>query len=235
MKHVLNKSFTLWLASLLLFAMTVHAEANVPNEAPDKMLESVTQEMFSVLKRERSSIKQKPTRLFDLVEQVLLPHVDMQVMSRFVLGKHWRSATPAQKEQFSNEFKNLMVRFYVSALLDQPDQLDELLANTDNLIAYLPVKIDDSTKKTTVRAEVHMPNGGPRVPVSFSLFKRDGNWMMYDVNVDGISLVSNYRSSFNSEASRDGLDKLIQHLAKRNKSLLEKYNRGESGALKDRK
>jgi phospholipid transport system substrate-binding protein len=231
MKPLLTNSLALLLASLLLFTMTVRAEANV---APDKMLESVTQEMFELLKRERTSVKQKPTRLFVLVEQVLLPHVDMQVMSRFVLGKHWRNATPAQRDQFSNEFKNLMVRFYVSALLDQPDQLDELLANTDNLIAYLPVKLDADTKKTTVRAEVHMPNGGPRVPVSFSLFKKEGNWLMYDVNVDGISLVSNYRSSFNSEASRDGLDQLIQHLAERNKSLLAKYERGEAGALKEK-
>jgi phospholipid transport system substrate-binding protein len=231
MRHLLNKSHALWLTSLMLFALTTSVEASVP---PEKMLESVTEEMFSVLKRERDSVKQKPTRLFDLVEQVLLPHVDMQVMSRFVLGKHWRSATATQKKQFSNEFKNLMVRFYVSALLDQPDQLDELLANTDNLIAYLPVKLDADTKKTTVRAEVHMPNGGPRVPVSFSLFKKKGNWLMYDVNVDGISLVSNYRSSFNSEASRDGLDKLIQHLAERNKSLLAKYERGEAGALKNK-
>jgi phospholipid transport system substrate-binding protein len=232
MKQLFTQSLTLLLASLLLFAMTVRAEANVP---PDKMLESVTQEMFDLLKRERASVKQKPTRLFDLVEQVLLPHVDMEVMSRFVLGKHWRSATPIQRDQFSNEFKNLMVRFYVSALLDQPDQLDELLANTDNLIAYLPVKLEADTKKTTVRAEVHMPNGGPRIPVSFSLFLRDNDWMMYDVNVDGISLVSNYRSSFNSEASRDGLDKLIQHLAERNLSLLAKYERGEAGALKEKK
>lgn len=229
MRTVFAKSISVLLASLLLFTLTARAEANVP---PDKMLESVTQEMFTVLKRERESVKQKPTRLFDLVEKVLLPHVDMEVMSRFVLGKHWRKATPAQREQFSGEFKNLMVRFYVSALLDQPDQLDELLADTDHLIAYLPVKLDAETKKTTVRAEVYLPNGGPKVPVSFSLFKKDGNWLMYDVNVDGISLVSNYRSSFSSEVSRDGLDKLIQHLAERNQSLLEKYNRGEAGALK---
>jgi phospholipid transport system substrate-binding protein len=216
-------SIGLWLASLLLFALTARAEANVP---PEQMLESVTQEMISVLKREKEAVKKQPTKLFDLVEEVLLPHVDMDVMSRFVLGRHWRTATAEQRQRFSAEFKNLLIRFYVSALLDDPSQIDELLANTDNLITYLPTTVDDSTRKTTVRAEVHMPNGGPKVPVTFSLFRRDGQWLLYDVNVDGISLVTNYRSSFSTEVSREGLDTLIQRLAERNQALLEKAKNG---------
>lgn len=225
-KSLLKNGFGLWLATLLLFALVARAEANV---APEKMLESVTDEMITVLKREREAVKEEPTKLFDVVEQVLLPHVDMDVMSRFVLGKHWRTASADQRERFSVEFKNLLVRFYVSAMLEDPSKIDELLANTQNLITFLPSKVDDSSRKTTVRAEIHMPNGGPKVPITFSLFLRDGNWLLYDVNVDGISLVTNYRSSFSTEVSRDGLDVLIERLAERNKELLEKAKNVNAG------
>jgi len=224
-KSLRRSGFGLWLASLLLFAVAARAQANVP---PEQMLQSVTKEMMDVLKKERETVKKQPTKLFDLVEQVLLPHVDMEVMSRFVLGKHWRTATPAQRERFSKEFKNLLIRFYVSAMLEDPSKIDELL-NDDpkDLISFIPTNVDDSARKTLVRAEVHMPNGGPKVPISFSLFRRNGGeWLLYDVNVDGISLVSNYRSSFSTEVSREGLDTLIDRLAQRNKELLEKAKNG---------
>ncbi len=203
---------------LSISAFSASAQADIP---PHQMLESVTQKLFDVLETEQDSIEQKHERLYEVVERVLLPHVDLGVMSRYVLGKYWRTATKEQRQHFSNEFKILMVRFYVSALLDDPGQIRELLENRDSLINYLPVSTDASTKKTRIRAEVHLPNGGPRIPVSFNLFIKNGQWMMYDVNVDGISLVSNYRSSFATEVRRDGLDALIERLVVRNEELLQ--------------
>jgi len=227
---LLQRGFVIVLASFLLFSLTARAEANV---APTDMLQSVTKEIFTVLKRDKTTIHEKPEHLFDLVEEVLLPHVDMEVMSRYVLGRYWRTATAEQRQHFIEEFKNLLVRFYVSALLDDPSQLDSLLADADGLISYKPLKIDPDTRKTTVRAEVSMPNGGPKVPVSFNLFRnKAGEWMMYDVNVDGISLVSNYRSSFAMEVKRDGLDALIARLADRNQQLLEQAKAKNSKAEK---
>lgn len=214
---------------LLLLGITafgVSAQASVP---PHQMLEGVTQELLTVLKAEQGAIAEKHERLFEVVEQVLLPHVDLGVMSRYVLGKYWRTANESQRERFSSEFKNLMVRFYVSAILEDPNKLGELLEDSDNLISYLPVEADESTTKTRVRAEVHMPNGGPRVPVSFSLFKKDEQWMLYDVNVDGISLVSNYRSSFATEMRSDGLDALIERLTARNTELLQATRDKQAG------
>jgi len=227
---LLQRSFALIVAALLMLSLTAQAEANV---APDAMLQSLTKEIFTVLKREQATIHEQPTHLFDLVEEVLLPHVDMEVMSRYVLGRYWRTASAEQRQRFIEEFKNMLVRFYVSALLDDPKQLDELLVNTDDLIHYKPVNLDPDTRKTTVRAEVYMPNGGPKVPVSFNLFRNDsGNWMMYDVNVDGISLVTNYRSSFAMEVKRDGLDALIARLAERNQQLLEQAKAKQGAAAK---
>lgn len=206
---------------LLLLGLTAFGASAQASIAPHQMLEEVTQELFDMLETEQANIDQKHERLYELVEQVLLPHVDLGVMSRYVLGKYWRGASKEQRQRFSSEFKILMVRFYVSALLDDPGQLKELLEDRNNLIRYLPVVTDESTRKTRVRAEVHLPNGGPRIPVSFNLFIKNGKWMMYDVNVDGISLVSNYRSSFATEVRRDGLDTLIERLVVRNEELLQ--------------
>ncbi len=218
-----------WLGALLLLGLlSGPATAAV---APQTMLESVTSEIIDVLKREQTTVQNEPAHMFTLVEQVLLPHVDMDVMSRYVLGKYWRRANEEQRERFRQEFKNLLVRFYASALLEDTDKLEQLLANSENLIKYLPVSVDDTTRKTTVRAEVNMPNGGPRVPVSFSLFRNTkGDWMMYDVNVDGISLVTNYRSSFAAEIKRDGLDALLDRLAERNRELLEEAKKKKTAS-----
>ena len=210
----------LWLLAALLGTASLQAQANVP---PHEMLNQVTERMLETLRVEREAIAQQPSHLFTVVEQVLVPHVEINVMSRFVLGQHWRRANADQQARFAEEFKNLLVRFYVSALLDDPAQLDKLLAS-DNIIRFLPVTVPDDTRTTTVRGEVFLP-GGQRVPVSFSMMRiESGEWLLYDVNVDGISLVANYRTSFAADINRDGLEALITRMAERNRRLLDEVN-----------
>lgn len=205
------------LAVALTFFTQV-AAANV--EEPRSMLESVSKELLSTLKTEQNQLHAKPQRMFDIVDQVLVPHVDLETMSRLVLGKYWRTATPEQRTRFTAEFRTLMVRFYVSALLDDPKQIDTILAHSDTIITFLPVSGGNDPKKSTVKSEVHLPNG-PVVPVAFSLHNKDGQWRVFDVNVDGISLIINYRNSFATQVAQGGLDALINDLAARNKALLE--------------
>lgn len=194
------------------------AAANV--EEPRSMLESVSKELLSTLKTEQKQLHANPQRMFDIVDQVLVPHVDLETMSRLVLGKHWRTATPEQRTRFSAEFRTLMVRFYVSALLDDPKQIDTILANSDTIITFLPGAGANDPKRSTVKSEVHIPKG-PVVPVVFSLHNKDGQWRVFDVNVDGISLIINYRNSFSTQVAQNGLDALINDLAARNKTLLD--------------
>ncbi|HEX9801765.1 MAG TPA: ABC transporter substrate-binding protein, partial [Gammaproteobacteria bacterium] len=96
-----------WLGALLLALLSSRAVAAIPQ--PEKMLESLTDEVITVLKREQEAVHRDPAYLFELVEQVLLPHVDMEVMSRYVLGRYWRDATDEQRSRFRQEFKNLLV------------------------------------------------------------------------------------------------------------------------------
>ncbi len=212
----------LGLMLLLWLASGAQAQASAP---PHEVLNGITDEMIETLRSEREAIREKPAHLFTVVEKVLVPHVEINVMSRFVLGQHWRNASDEQKERFAEEFKNMLVRFYVSALLDDPEQLDGLLAEGASVIRFQSVNVADDTRTTRVRGEVNMPNGGPRVSVSFSMMRADtGAWLLYDVNVDGISLVANYRNDFSSHINRQGLDGLIERLEERNQRLLEEAN-----------
>lgn len=213
-RRVLFTAVGLWLAT---------AAAGATADDPKEMLERTTREMIQSLEAEREVVRQRPQRLFELVQQVLVPRVDVGRMARWVLGKHWRGATPEQQVRFTAAFETLLVRFYVSALLDDPNDIDRLLAAADHLIAFLPAtRLDDN--RTQVRSEVRVPDG-PMVPVTFSLLLEGGDWKVYDVNVDGISVVNNYRSNFASEIQRGGLPDLIERLEQRNEELLHKADR----------
>ncbi len=217
------------LAALLWLCLAIPAWANVP--PPDALLESVSTEMIDALEAEREAVKDNPERLFTLVEEILVPHVDTETMARMVLGAHWRRASEEQRARFTEQFKTLMIRFYVSALLDDPSELDRLLEQKDRLIQILPTQHGEDERRARVRAEVRPPEG-PVVPVSFSLYRREAGdpWQVYDVNVEGISIIINYRNSFGSQISREGLDALIQELTTRNQQLWEKAANGNGSA-----
>jgi len=187
--------------------------------APHQVLRTASDEMFSVLHTHRAELRSRPQELYGLVDQILAPHVDFQLISQLVLGKHWRTADADQRAQFVSEFRTLLVRFYVGALLEDPRKLDELLDFSDTLIQFRPAEVLDDTRKALVRAEVHLPAGNV-VLVSFNLHHKGETWKVYDVVVEGVSLVTNYRTSFANEVRQGGLDALIERLAARNRALL---------------
>lgn len=206
------------LFSILLLVAFSHAGlANNPD--PNTLLESITEQLLSALEKEQEAIQARPEQLFEVVERHLVPHVDMVRMSGWVLGKNWRKASKEQKTRFTREFQTLLVRFYVSALLEDPSKIDELLARADNLISFMPATFNKDQTQSLVKAEVHIKKGLD-VPVSFRMYNKEDGWKLIDVTVDGISLVTNYRSSFATEIRRDGLDSVIEQMANRNQNLL---------------
>ncbi|MGE0080587.1 MAG: phospholipid-binding protein MlaC [Thiohalomonadaceae bacterium] len=218
----MNKLLRLLLAfSISFMALGARAEA-----APHGVLRNATDDMFAVLHAHRAALHTDPQALYGLVEKTLSPHVDFPLISQLVLGKHWRTADAAQRVRFMTEFRTLLVRFYVGALLEDPRKLDELLDFSDTLIQFRPAEPEEDARKALVRAEVHLPSGRV-VLVSFNLRRKDETWKVYDVTVEGVSLVTNYRSSFASEVRQGGLDALIDRLAARNRALL---NQGSARA-----
>lgn len=190
--------------SLFLAAGTAWAATAQPQDAL-KMVKQTADQMLTALRTHHDELQQHPDRIYDLVQKIVLPHFDFETISRWVLGKYWRRATPQQRQRFTDEFRTLLVRTYAKALLDYSDQK----------IVYKPLQAAANADDVTVRSEVQR-NDGPPVPMNYELHYKSGAWKVYDVNIDGISLVTNYRSSLGSQIEREGLDAIISKLHQRN-------------------
>ena len=188
------------LAGTLLCAPGISAGAD-----PQDIVRQASEQVLTALEREGVELSGNPQRLYTLVDAVLLQHMDFNRMARWVLGKHWRTATPAQQARFVEEFRRLLVRTYATALAGYSGQRIEFLPQRDG------AKADEAV----VRAEIHQL-GGPSIPVQFSLYRSGTEWKAYDVTIDGISLVANYRATFGAEVRSGGVEKLITTLAARN-------------------
>ncbi len=189
----------------LMIVNTAPAYANSANE-PQALVKSTTEKMFAKLKAEKQNLDKNPQLVYGLVSDIVLPHFDFITMSKWVLGKNWRSASRAQKIGFIKAFRELMVRTYSVALLEY----------TGSKISYKPLRGDLSTGDVTVKTQVETDKGSP-VAINYSLHKKKKGWKVYDISVEGVSLIANYRTTFASEVKQKGLDALIARLQKHNK------------------
>jgi phospholipid transport system substrate-binding protein len=204
---MLNRTLmTLWLLLSFSFGLVSVANADEAMPVPQALVKQASDDMLKALKDNKAALDQDPSKIYDLVQQILMPHFDFEKMSKLALGKNWRKTNAAQRERFVAEFRLLLVRTYSTAMLEY----------TDEEIRFLPFRDDVSKRRVDVLMEVIQP-AGPAIPMSLSLYEDDSNiWKVYDVKIDGISLVTNYRSSFANEIRNGGMDKLIEDLAKRN-------------------
>lgn len=194
-------------ALVLLFAIPVTATP-AEGEGALKLVKDTTNHVLEIIKNDKQALRQDHRRMFNIVNEIILPHFDFARMSRWVLGKHWRRASDTQKERFILEFKNLLVRTYSTALLEYSEQT----------VAYLPMRAKPQAKKVVVRTEIQQSGGLP-IPINYSMYENSGAWKVYDVTIDGISMVANYRSTFSGRIRKDGLENLIALLERRNQKV----------------
>jgi phospholipid transport system substrate-binding protein len=198
------------LVSQPLWAMAASAEAAGTASAasdPLSMVRDTADRVLAEVSAQREALQESPQQIYPLVEQIVLPRFDFARMSQLVLGRYWRGASDAQKESFTNEFRVLLVRTYATALLNYSDQQ----------IHYKPFNAAPDATEVTVATEV-AGQGARAIPINYSVYLADQDWKVFDVTIDGVSLVSNYRSTFGKEVQRYQLDGLIQRLAERNAS-----------------
>ena len=174
--------------------------------SPEELVRQTTDRMLALLNKNRSTIEADRSSLYGFVDEVVLPHFDFNRMAQWVLGKYWRTASKEQRQRFVEQFRNLLVRTYGTLLLDYSGQT----------IDYLPTRAGAEGDVANVRTQI-IDKDGTRVQVDYALYRRDAGWKVYDVRVNGISLVSNYRNTFGSKVRQDGIDSLIDDLAQRNK------------------
>jgi|AMFO01.1.fsa_nt_gi ABC-type transport system involved in resistance to organic solvents, auxiliary component len=195
-----------WLLLLTLLLTLLLSGPALAIQEPQALVQETTDKIISVLRTDQDKIKADPNHLLEIVDTIVAPHFDFERMSSWVLGKYWRKAKADEKTRFAKEFRTLLVRTYAKALND----------NYDKQIDMLAVRQKKGGKKATVRTEIQQSAGFP-IPINYKMHLKNDAWKVYDVSVDGISLVANYRTSFAKEIRKDGLDKLIAKLADRNK------------------
>jgi len=192
------------LAPLLLLVVAVRVLA--ADVSPQELVRDTSSRMLLAMHKEQNLIEKDAAHLFQLVEEIVLPYFDFQRMSQWVLGKNWRNASAQQREQFVEQFRMLLVRTYSTALLEYADEE----------IVYLPFSGENSAGSVMVRTEIDQPGVGV-IPITYSMYQSKSGWKVYDISISGVSLVTNYRSTYGSIIRKDGIDHLIRQLAERNR------------------
>ncbi len=195
------------LAGLLLLLQFNFSSALAAAEmvAPDVMLKQTSDEVIAVIKDKREQLKEDPSLVYDLVHEYILPHLDEVTIAKLAMGKNWRDASREQKIEFINEFRNLLIRTYGKSLSEFSDQE----------INYFPVKMKEGEDRVVVKSEVIQP-GGPSIPVSYRMRIKDDAWKVYDLSIDGVSLVTSYRGTFDQEVRKGGIEGLLKYLKDKN-------------------
>ncbi|MDH3638424.1 MAG: ABC transporter substrate-binding protein [Gammaproteobacteria bacterium] len=193
---------------VIVLILSISAQASI-GSSPETLVKNTTDQVLGELKSNREVLLKDQGKLYALVDKIVLPHFDFERMSRLVLGKYWQRATDEQRSKFIGEFKDLLVRTYATALFEY----------TNQRILYKPFRMQEGNKRAVVKTEIELGDA-PNVPLNYSLRQNDGGlWKVYDITIDGISLVTNYRLAYSRTIQTEGLDALIRSLGERNQSL----------------
>lgn len=200
-------SFALLLMSLMLAGMQV-ASAN--DSDPVSMLQSLADQMIANLKSNKATLKTNPSLVYSLARKIVVPHADLAEMSKRVLPPQtWNSATPAQRARFEDEFTTLLVRTYASALADYTDQTVEFHPVRGGIVGKSTVRVD---------SQIIRSDGAP-INVNYRLLRQGSVWKLYDMSVEGISLLESFRSQFADKVAQGSdmagiIDYISAHNAK---------------------
>jgi phospholipid transport system substrate-binding protein len=189
------------LALCLLIAIPAAAQ----ELAPDELVRKVTSDVLDSIKSDKQLQSGDRKKSLALAEQKILPHVDFKEAARLATGKAWQGASPEQQDRIVNEFRSMLVRIYSNAI-------DVYRGQT---MKVLPVRLPPGATDVVVRNQ-YLREGRPPVSVEYSMKKDSGGWKIYDIVVEGVSLVLTYRAEFENITRSSGIDGLIKRLAEKN-------------------
>lgn len=200
-KGILISGLMVCLSSIALSAMA--AELN----APQQVIQDTSDLLYNIVQNDKKRLEDRDY-VFQLVNEVIEPRVDLRIISRLVLGKQWRKSTDEQRTRFQLQFKSLLVNTYATAF----KEFDEWTVH------FLPMTLDATKKRLIVKTEIIQPSRPP-IAVNYRMTRnKAGVWKAYDVIIEGISLVTNYKASFAKTIKKSGgLDKVIEQLTAKNK------------------
>ncbi len=189
----------------LSVCLTMVATVATASVGPEQLVRETSDKVINEIKANGDSYRSDPDSLYDLVNDVVLPNFDFEAMTDLALGRHKNKVSAEQKPIIIEEFRTVLVRTYSSALLEY----------TDQELVFLPMEGNESDGEVVVRTEIEQSGGFP-IPINYSLRNGADGWKVFDISVDEVSLVTNFRSSFSRAIKKDGVDGLIQALKDRN-------------------
>jgi phospholipid transport system substrate-binding protein len=193
----------------LLFAFVVFggAPAHAQDLAPDALVKRTTDDIIGSIRADKD-LTSNSRKLLDLVDSKVLPHFNFTRMTMLAVGRPWRDASAAQREQLVRQFRTLLVRTYSTALEQYSDQT----------IDVRPAAMRPGDTETTVRTQINQ-RSGPPIPMDYRMEKTPQGWKVFDVTVEGVSIVTTYRSTFATEVNKGGIDGLIKTITEQNARL----------------
>lgn len=186
---------------LIACALAMLPVAGLAQQTPNQVVEEAAKTLDQALSARKAELAADKDVLYDVIDKILLPRFDRKYSAQLVMGRHWRDADPEQQQRFIDAFyRNLMQRYADGVLDFDLSQID-----------ILPYRGSTSDPRTTVRTIVTLDDG-KKVPVDYSLVNRDGKWLLFDVTIEGISYVRNFRAELNSEIQSTSIDAVIERL-----------------------
>jgi phospholipid transport system substrate-binding protein len=187
-------------------ALSFHSGVQAQEIAPDQLVQKITEEVLAAIKSDKQLAAGDKQKALKLAEEKVLPYIDFEDATRLAVGRAWAQANPEQKKRLISEFRNMLVRTYSNAIEAYQGQTLKVLPSRGN-----QAEKDEATVRTQfVRA------GGQPLPIDFQMRKTEKGWKVFDISVEGVSLVLTYRSEFDAVVKQEGIDGLIKRLAQKN-------------------
>jgi phospholipid transport system substrate-binding protein len=190
---------------VLMLALPAMAASGPEQLGPEQLVRQTSGSVIAEIRANLDIYQSDPKKVYKLVDELVLPHFDFAAMTDLALGRYKDEVSATQRPAIVAEFRQLLVRTYSSALFEYTDQ--EMI--------YLPMEGSEADGMVIVRTEIEQAGGFP-IPINYELRLGDEGWKVFDVSVDEVSLVTNYRSSFARAIKKDGIDGLIGTLRERN-------------------
>jgi phospholipid transport system substrate-binding protein len=188
-----------------LGAMALAAGVAAQQIAPDQLVQKLTEEILAAIKSDKQLAAGDKQKAMKLAEEKVLPYVDFEEATRLAVGRAWAQATPEQKKRLVSEFRNMLVRTYSNAIQAYQGQT----------LKVLPSRGEPKGDEATVRTQFVRAGGQP-LPIDFQMRKAGNTWKVFDISVEGVSLVLTYRSEFDVVVKQEGIDGLVKRLAQKN-------------------
>lgn len=189
-----------------VIALLLAPLAATAQTAPDALVRAVADDVLRIVQQDQALREGDKGRMAQLIEEKIVPHFDFERMTRLAVGRSWREATPAQRQTLIEQFRTLLVRSYSAAYS----------AYRQIVIDVKPLKVQPNEDDVQVRTEIKLPGGAPPIRIDYSMVKGNADWKVYDVVVDGVSMVTTYRNTFTEEVRKGGVDGLIKTLSDMN-------------------